>query len=183
MRWTRAFSHPALPYGTRRTEAVAEGKDWCGGGFPAHEKCPAPSRRAGHFRVRLSGRYNALYLAAPGGQQGVRPGIPRDPVCGFGCAGNGPCLARILRPFAAVFAAGHRGGERPHPGGKNAPAGDVGRETGDSKNEDSACDLSQTLPYMGETVSQGSRNGLPLTPCTQFSRKPALTGQIGNPLI
>ena len=119
MRWTRAFSHPALPYGTRRTEAAAEGKDWCGGGFPAHEKCPAPSRRAGHFRVRLSGRYNALYLAAPGGQQGVRPGIPRDPVCGFGCAGNGPCLARILRPFAAVFAAGHRGrGENPIPAAK-----------------------------------------------------------------
>lgn len=80
LRWTRAFSHTALPCGTRRREAaVKPGRRRCGG-FPAHEKCPAPTRRAGHFRVRLSGRYNALYLAAPWGLQGVRPGTPRDPV-------------------------------------------------------------------------------------------------------
>ena len=80
VRWTMAFSHTALPCGTRRRGGVAVIRQPSGGGFPAHEKCPAPMRRAGHFRVRLSGRYNALYLAAPWGLQGVRPGTPRDPV-------------------------------------------------------------------------------------------------------
>lgn len=33
--------------------------------------------------VRLSGRYNALYLTPRWGLQGVRPGTPRDPVGDF----------------------------------------------------------------------------------------------------
>ena len=80
LRWTRAFHIPPCHVEPAAGKLLLNPAGWRGGGFPAHEKCPAPTRRAGHFRVRLSGRYNALYLAAPWGLQGVRPGTPRDPV-------------------------------------------------------------------------------------------------------
>ena len=110
LRWTKAFSHTALPYGTRRKEtAVKPGRRRCGG-FPAHEKCPAPTRGGGHFRVRLSGWYNALYLAAPWGLQGVRPGTPRDPVLRlrrrWKRALTGPQACAPLPPFLPPFTGG-----------------------------------------------------------------------------
>ena len=151
LRWTRAFSHTALPCGTRRREAaVKPGRRRCGG-FPAHEKCPAPTRRAGHFRVRLSGRYNALYLAAPWGLQGVRPGTPRDPVLRLRLrwkrALTGPQPAPPLPPFLPPFTGG---GGVPRLGGKNAPVGGKGtKDGGYCRDENSACDSSQTLSYTG----------------------------------
>ena len=104
-------------------------------------------RRAGHFRVRLSGRYNALYLAAPWGLQGVRPGTPRDPVLRLRLRWKrvltGPQACAPLPPFLPPFTKG-RG--VPLLGGKNAPAG--GRRTKDGgycRDENSAYDFSQTL--------------------------------------
>lgn len=44
--------------------------------FPRPRKCPAPTRRAGHFHVRLSGRYNALYLAVGKVCARGHPGTP-----------------------------------------------------------------------------------------------------------
>lgn len=44
--------------------------------FPRPRKLPAPTRRTGHFHVRLSGRYNALYLAVGKVCAWGHPGTP-----------------------------------------------------------------------------------------------------------
>ena len=44
--------------------------------FPRPRKRPAPTRRAGHFHVRVSGRYNALYLAVGKVCAQGHPGTP-----------------------------------------------------------------------------------------------------------
>ena len=147
----RRFHIPPCHAEPAAREVVLKSAGWRGGGFPAHEKCPAPARRAGHFRVRLSGRYNALYLAAPWGLQGVRPGTPRDPVLRLRLrwkrALTGPQACAPLPPFLPPFTGG-RG--VPLLGGKNAPAGGQGTKGGGyCRNENSACDFSQTLSYMG----------------------------------
>ena len=153
---------------------------WCGGGFPAHEKCPAqvgvPANRmvcgersnpgavslcrkaqamsgghcddrAGHFRVRLSGRYNVLYLAAPWGLQGVRPGTPRDPVLRLRLRWKRALIAPQPAPLCRRFCRLSLGGRGvPLLGGKNAPAGGRGtKDGGYCRDENSACDSSQTL--------------------------------------
>lgn len=142
----RRFHIPPCHAEPAAREVVLKSAGWRGGGFPAHEKCPAPARRAGHFRVRLSGRYNALYLAAqkaarraPGDTPGPRfaasaaleTGLDRPAACAP--------LPLFLPPFTRV-------GGVPLLGGKNAPAG--GRRTKDGgycRDENSACDSSQTL--------------------------------------
>ena len=73
------FSHTTPPNGT-----ATKGGQHCrvtilGRRFPAHKKCSAPDEGAEHFCVRLSGRYNALYLAAPLGLARCAPGTPRTP--------------------------------------------------------------------------------------------------------
>ena len=106
----RRFHIPPCHAEPAAREVVLKSAGWRGGGFPAHEKCPAPTRRAGHFRVRLSGRYNALYLAAPWGLQGVRPGTPRDPVLRLRLrwkrALTGPQACAPLPPFLPPFTGG-----------------------------------------------------------------------------
>lgn len=131
----RRFHIPPCHAEPAAREVVLKSAGWRGGGFPAHEKCPAPTRRAGHFRVRLSGRYNALYLAAPWGLQGVRPGTPRDPILRLRTriqrALAGPAVFGPLPPFLPPV---DRGWGR-YPPRRQKPAcglaaGDVGLETG-----------------------------------------------------
>ena len=105
----RRFHIPPCHAEPAAREVVLKSAGWRGGGFPAHEKCPAPARRAGHFRVRLSGRYNALYLAA---QKAARRAPGDTPGPHFAASDSntaGPGRPRRVRPFAAVFAALHWG--------------------------------------------------------------------------
>ena len=119
----RRFHIPPCHAEPAAREVVLKSAGWRGGGFPAHEKCPAPARRAGHFRVRLSGRYNALYLAA---QKAARraPGDTPGPFCGFGLEYSGPWQAppcsALCRRFCRRWTGGGAG---TRPGGKNPPAG------------------------------------------------------------
>ena len=131
----RRFHIPPCHAEPAAREVVLKSAGWRGGGFPAHEKCPAPARRAGHFRVRLSGRYNALYLAA---QKAARRAPGDTPGPHFAASDSntaGPGRPRRVRPFAAVFAAGGPGGGGRYPPRRQKPAcglaaGDVGLETG-----------------------------------------------------
>ena len=131
LRWTRAFHIPPCHVEPAAGKLLLNPAGWRGGGFPAHEKCPAPTRRAGHFRVRLSGRYNALYLAAPCGLQGVRPGTPRDPVLRLRLRWKraltgpqpAPLCRRFCRPSLGV-------GVYPSRAAKTRLRADGGRRTG-----------------------------------------------------
>ena len=120
----RRFHIPPCHAEPAAREVVLKSAGWRGGGFPAHEKCPAPARRAGHFRVRLSGRYNALYLAA---QKAARRAPGDTPGPHFAASDSntaGPGRPRRVRPFAAVFDAGGPGvGAVTPPGAKTPPAG------------------------------------------------------------
>ena len=131
LRWTRAFHIPPCHVEPAAGKLLLNPAGWRGGGFPAHEKCPAPKRLAGHFRVRLSGRYNALYLAAPWGLQGVRPGTPRDPVLRLRLrwkrALTGPQACAPLPPFLPPFIGGRCVSLL---GGKTRLRADEGRRTG-----------------------------------------------------
>lgn len=120
----RRFHIPPCHAEPAAREVVLKSAGWRGGGFPAHEKCPAPARRAGHFRVRLSGRYNALYLAAQKAARRAPRGHPGTPFCGFGLEYSGPWQAppcsALCRRFCRRWTGGGAG---TRPGGKNPPAG------------------------------------------------------------
>ena len=130
----RRFHIPPCHAEPAAREVVLKSAGWRGGGFPAHEKCPAPARRAGHFRVRLSGRYNALYLAAqkaarraPGDTPGPRFAASAAQATGL----DWPAACAPLPPFLPPV---DRGWGR-YPPRRQKPAcglaaGDVGLETG-----------------------------------------------------
>ena len=118
------FSHTTPPNGT-----ATKGGQHCrvtilGRRFPAHKKCSAPDEGAEHFCVRLSGRYNALYLAAPLGLARCAPGTPRAPKSREKRIGSGHkslwslpiCNEHYIIPkcsnaarIAASFSGGHLG--------------------------------------------------------------------------
>ena len=168
---------------------------WYGGGFPAREKCPAPTRRAGHFRVRLSGRYNALYLAAPWGLQGVRPGTPRDPVLRLRLRRQRALVGPQPAPLCRCFCRLSLGvGVYPSWAAKTRLRADGGRKTGVITETKTAPGISRrrchtlvkgqdhtipsTLPYRVNSVCAHKT----LTECSHFSGKSALMGKIPKAL-
>ena len=95
--------------------------------------------------------FSRCLRASSWGPQGVRPGPPRAPLLRLRLRWNRPLTVpqacAPLPPFLPPFIGG-RG--VPLLGGKNAPAGGQGTKGGGyCRNENSACDFSQTLSYMG----------------------------------